>query len=130
VFVTPWREVIDRAFHDPSTSAEYQRLYGAPIPEYGGIREAGRMMSIRMCFKPYMHDPSLPGMLAKIAVPTLVVWGRDDRITPVECGTTYAESIPGARLHVIERCGHFAHLEQPAELARVVREFCAGGASR
>lgn len=128
VFVTPWREVIDQAFHDPSSSAEYQRLYSAPIPEYGGIREAGRMMSVRMCFKPYMHDPSLPGMLGKIDVPTLVVWGRDDRIMPLQCGSRYAEAIAGARLHVLEHCGHFAHLEQPIELARVVREFCAGGA--
>jgi pimeloyl-ACP methyl ester carboxylesterase len=128
VFVTPWREVIDRAFHDPSASAEYQRLYSAPIPEYGGIREAGRMMSIRMCFKPYMHDPSLRAMLAKIDVPTLIVWGREDRLVPLECGETYAQAVPGARLHILEDCGHFAHLEQPNQLADLVREFCGGGA--
>ena len=42
-------------------SSEYQRLYGAPLPEYGGVREAGRTMSMRMCYRPYMYDPSLAG---------------------------------------------------------------------
>jgi pimeloyl-ACP methyl ester carboxylesterase len=128
VFVTPWREVIDESFHNPASSAEYQRLYSAPIPEYGGIREAGRMMSIRMCFKPYMHDPALPAMLGKVRTPTLVVSGREDRIVPLECAERYVASLPGARLHTIDQCGHFAHLEQPRKLAQAVDEFCLGGA--
>src|SRR5262249_31436252 len=76
VFITPWRQVLEGGFHATDASAEFARLYGAGIPEYGGAREAGRTMSIRMCFKPYMHDPSLAAMLAKITTPTLVVWGR------------------------------------------------------
>ncbi len=128
VFVTPWREVIERGFHAPATSSEYQRLYGAPLPEYGGVRESGRMMSVRMCYRPYMFDPSLEAMLGKIDVPTLVVWGQDDRLVPGECGELFRAAIPGAQLRVLENCGHFAHLEQPERLAAVVGEFCAGGA--
>lgn len=126
VFVTPWREVIERGFADPSVSNEYQRLYGAPLPEYGGIREAGRTMSIRMCYRPYMHDPSLAGMLGKISTPTLVVWGQQDAIIPLECGEAFQQGIPGAELRTLERCGHFAHLEQPQALARTIDDFCSG----
>jgi pimeloyl-ACP methyl ester carboxylesterase len=123
IFVIPWREVIERAFYDPQSSPEYQRLYSVGIPEFGGIREAGRTMSIRMSFRPYMYDPALPGMLGHVRVPTLVVWGAQDQIVPIECAHLYQQAIPGATLRVIERCGHWPQFEQPRELAQIVREF-------
>jgi pimeloyl-ACP methyl ester carboxylesterase len=124
VFVARWRDVIERGFVDAQTSLEYQRIYGdAPIQDYGGIREAGRTMSMRMCFKPYMYNAALPGMLPKIDVPTLVIHGRDDRIIPLECATLYQRAIPNASLHVLDNCGHFAHLDRPEEVAAIVSEF-------
>ena len=93
------------------------------IAEFGGIREAGRVMSMKMCFKPYMYDPSLEGMLGKINIPNLIVWGADDRIVPVECAHQFQRAIPDARLTLIEQCGHFAHLDRPDETARVIRDF-------
>jgi len=80
---------------------------------------------MRMCFRPYMYDPALPGMLGKVRVPTLVVWGRQDRIVPLECAHLYQRAIPNARLRVIDDCGHFAHLDKPEVLADVVRDFVA-----
>jgi pimeloyl-ACP methyl ester carboxylesterase len=124
IFIDPWRQVIERGFADASAAPEYQRIYGAaPIAEFGGIREAGRVMSMRMCYKPYMYDPSLPGMLAKIDVPTLIVWGDKDAIVPIECARLYQQAIPNARLQELKNCGHFAHLERPRELAEIVAEF-------
>ena len=86
IFITPWRQVIERCFYDATPSPEYQRLFGGEFQEFGGPREAGRTTSIRMCFRPYMYDRSLPGMLEKVRIPTLVVWGAQDQIIPVECG--------------------------------------------
>jgi pimeloyl-ACP methyl ester carboxylesterase len=124
IFVVPWREVIERGFYDASTASEHQRIYGAsPIVDFGGIREAGRTMAMRMCFRPYMYDPALPGMLGKVRLPTCIVWGRDDQIVPIECASLYQRAIPGATLRIIERCGHFPHLEQPDQLASIVAEF-------
>jgi pimeloyl-ACP methyl ester carboxylesterase len=125
VFVTPWQQVIESAFFDAQSSAEYQRLYAAPLPEYGGVREAARTMSMRMLFRPYMHDPSLAGMLGKVRIPTLIVWAREDGIVPLECADLFKNSIDGATLRVIEACGHFAHLEQPRAVATLVRDFCS-----
>jgi pimeloyl-ACP methyl ester carboxylesterase len=126
IFVVPWRQVIERGFREGQQSPEYQRIYAnAPIQEFGGIREAGRTMSTRMCFKPYMHNPALPHMLGKIRVPTLIVWGNDDVIVPLECGERFQQAIPGATLRTLEACGHFAHLDQPQRLATLVRDFCA-----
>ncbi len=124
IFLIPWRNVIERGFVNAQGSAEYQRIYSEnPIQEFGGIREAGRTMTMRMCFKPYMHNPSLPGMLPKINVPTLVVWGENDELIPLECGRQYAEGIPGSELRTISECGHFVHLDQPARLANALGEF-------
>lgn len=55
---------------------------------------------------------SRPG-LATIAVPTLVLVGAQDTLTPLDCATEIADAINGARLVVIEECGHGSTLEQP-----------------
>ena len=124
IFLLPWRQVIERGFRNAQLSAEYQRIYGnAPIQEFGGIREAGRTMTMRMCFKPYMHNPSLPGMLGKIRTPTLVVWAEDDEIVPHECAELYQRAIPNSSLRILPECGHFAHLDQPHLLSTVLQEF-------
>ncbi|HEY3059136.1 MAG TPA: alpha/beta hydrolase [Chloroflexota bacterium] len=126
VFVNRWPAVLARGFSDPEHSAEYRRLYGeTPIAEFGGLREAGRVMSMKMCFRPYMYDPALPAMLAKVRVPTLIVWGDDDRIMPLECATLYQQAIPESTVKVIDNCGHFVHLDRPHELAACIREFNA-----
>jgi pimeloyl-ACP methyl ester carboxylesterase len=126
IFIIPWGEVIERSLYDAQNCAEAQRIYTAsPLQEFGGVREAGRSMSIRMCYRPYMHDPALLPTLGKIRVPTLVVWGAQDQIMPIECGHLYQQTIPGATLRVIENCGHWAHFERPQALAEIVQEFVA-----
>jgi proline iminopeptidase len=54
--------------------------------------------------------------------PTLVIHGDYDWI-PVPCATHIAEAIPGARLAVLRDCGHFAYIESPEEVRRVMAEF-------
>ena len=58
-----------------------------------------------------------------ITVPTLVVWGAQDPLIPVERARAIAAAIPGARLQLIEQCGHVPSLEQPEAFARVVNDF-------
>jgi pimeloyl-ACP methyl ester carboxylesterase len=125
IFITPWKQVIDRAFYASQDCPEYQRIYGGEFQEFGGPREAGRTMSIRMCFRPFMYDPALPAMLGKVRVPTLIVWGANDHIIPVECGQLYQQAIAGATLRLLDKCGHWPQFERPQELARLIQEFVA-----
>lgn len=125
IFIIPWKQVIERGFYDAEACPEYHRLYGGEWQEFGGPREAGRTMSIRMCFRPFMYDTALPGMLGKVSLPTLVVWGADNSIIPPECGRLYQQAIPGATLHEIERCGHWPQFERSEELAGVIQRFLA-----
>ena len=125
IFITPWKQVIERCFYDPDNSSEYQRLYGGEFLEYGGPREAGRTMSMRMCFRPFMYDLALPAMLEKVQLPTLVVWGAEDRIIPRECAQLYQQAISGATLGLIEKCGHWPQFERPEALAQMISAFIA-----
>jgi pimeloyl-ACP methyl ester carboxylesterase len=51
------------------------------------------------------------------------VWGRDDRVVPLECGERYAKALPNARLSVVDNAGHFVEMEQPDQLARLIGDF-------
>jgi pimeloyl-ACP methyl ester carboxylesterase len=59
--------------------------------------------------------------LAAIRVPTVVVVGRQDALTPVALAAEMAQGIEGARLVVIEDCGHLSPLEQPHAVTAVLR---------
>ena len=61
--------------------------------------------------------------LKGIACPTLVLAGRDDQLMPVELLQELADGIKGARLTIVEDCGHVATLEQPARVQDAFLEW-------
>ena len=64
-------------------------------------------------------------LLPTIKVPTLVVVGENDTMTPLECSQEICDGIAGARLEVIEECGHLPPIEKPFALAKLLREHFA-----
>jgi pimeloyl-ACP methyl ester carboxylesterase len=68
------------------------------------------------------REDSTPTMAA-IRVPTLVLCGEEDGVTPPAESEAMARGIAGAELAIIPRAGHLANLESPAEYQRVVRTF-------
>jgi pimeloyl-ACP methyl ester carboxylesterase len=77
----------------------------------------------RFAWQPYMHDPKLKGRLHRIRIPTLFLWGKDDCILSETYGRAYCAAIPGARFELIDKAGHFPHLEQPRLFAERVLAF-------
>ena len=61
--------------------------------------------------------------LSALALPTLVIWGRRDRLIPPDHGSLIAKHIPGARHVVISGAGHMPFYEKPAEFNKHVLEF-------
>jgi pimeloyl-ACP methyl ester carboxylesterase len=59
------------------------------------------------------------------AVPTLILWGDQDDIIPVEHAHRAHELMPGSRLEIFEGAGHFLHLEEPAKFAEILGDFIA-----
>lgn len=62
-------------------------------------------------------------MLHKIRVPTLLTWGRDDRVSPLDTAIVPMRLIPDAELHVFPRCGHWTMLEQREAFVATVLAF-------
>jgi pimeloyl-ACP methyl ester carboxylesterase len=61
--------------------------------------------------------------LAKVDVPTMIIWGRDDSITPPFVAEQFCQSIPTAELVFIDQCGHAPPIEQPDMFARLLDNF-------
>ena len=56
-------------------------------------------------------------------MPSLIVWGRRDRIIPVKHAQPAHEGMPGSRLELFDEAGHFPHLDDPLRFARTLEDF-------
>lgn len=61
--------------------------------------------------------------VAAVEQPTLVIWGRDDRILEPSTAELFQASLPRSQLYWVEACGHVPHLEKPREAADAVLGF-------
>ena len=124
-------QLLTMMVHDSKTVPEWPELFGrAPTPAEIEAATRNREMAARLTWKPYMHNPRLAHFLPRVTNPTLIVWGREDRAVPVECGEQYRRGLPNATLTVLERCGHLPPIEQPDAFARLVLDFLGGGSRR
>lgn len=65
-------------------------------------------------------------MLPHIAVPTCIVWGENDRITPPQVARKFHSLIPGSDLKWIPECGHVPMMEQPKTFASILNDILLG----
>jgi pimeloyl-ACP methyl ester carboxylesterase len=66
---------------------------------------------------------NLSDKLHEIKAPTLLVWGRQDIITPPFVGEKFKELIPHAQLFFIEECGHAPMMEHPETFNKLLEDF-------
>lgn len=96
---------------DPDTLASARRMYGRAAMT-AGVRAAAAA--------PY---PPYWAMLHKITARTLLTWGREDRVSPLDMALLPMRTIPDCELHVLPHCGHWAMIEQQRAWERVVIDF-------
>jgi pimeloyl-ACP methyl ester carboxylesterase len=100
-------------------------------PANEAVRRANQRIVALLAGQHRYHDPQLQRWLHRIRIPTLILWGENDRVFPLACGETWRDAISGARLVVLPRCGHLPIQEKPDEFAACVAEFClAAGAQK
>jgi pimeloyl-ACP methyl ester carboxylesterase len=58
--------------------------------------------------------------LPKMHVPTCIIWGRNDSVTPPEVALEFEKLLPNSTLYWIDKCGHAAMMEQPEEFNRLL----------
>ncbi|HEV8014189.1 MAG TPA: alpha/beta hydrolase [Stellaceae bacterium] len=134
----PGIEVAGTPYRDPTLLSEEQAVretYFDPKmaddaiartfnPANEAVRLANRSMVARLTAPHRFHDPQMQRWLHRIRIPTLIVWGENDRNFPPVYGEAWHQAIAGSRLVVVPRCGHLPIQEQPEAFAAAVGEFC------
>lgn len=125
------REIADIFAHSPTDLAKLN-YFDPALGAFDGTKlsddEAhvvarNREATVRYGWSPYMHDTKLVSRLHRIRVPTLILWGDSDGVVKPDYGRALARKIPGATFRLIERCGHFPHIERADIFAREVQSF-------
>jgi 2-hydroxy-6-oxonona-2,4-dienedioate hydrolase len=123
VQIRPSREWLERKigelFFDRSkmNPADVDRAH----KELSGRASARAMVKLsRTARKNHLGDE-----LSLVKCPTLIVWGREDIVTPPEACETFAKLIPNNRVVWIDKCGHAPMIEKPEEFAVAMREYLA-----
>lgn len=114
------RSVVEKSvrnvYGDPSkVTPELVDLYMDMTLRAGNRQALGRRM-----------DQGYTGEVAglkTLAVPTLILWGGQDRLVPLEFGQRFAHDIAGSRLVVFDDLGHVPHEEDPVRTVAVVKTF-------
>ena len=111
---TRYRTII----HDTAIA---EKLLAMPTtPEQDAIAAKNEQTTKLLCWEPRFHDPHLYKWLHRITVPTQVIWGTNDPVFPLPYGEALADFILGARLSVIDACGHLPQIEKPDELKALI----------
>jgi pimeloyl-ACP methyl ester carboxylesterase len=92
-------------------------------PELEDAALKNRTMTARLAWQPRNHDPHLHKWLHRIKVPTLLVWGADDRLFPPAYADAFQKLIPGAKTVIFPQCGHLPHVENGDAFAAKLESF-------
>jgi pimeloyl-ACP methyl ester carboxylesterase len=115
----PPEKILSYLAHDQSVLTKH-------LPaEMGASWQAARERESGNFFKLVANgllDPGFSRWLHRVTVPTLIVWGNEDRITPVEQSEAWIRHIPGARLHRYPNAGHVVLDEVPGA-AKAIADF-------
>lgn len=125
IFIVPTADNPYPYFSDAKKAeAAFGRMEFAAMPEGAALRYCrNREALTTVGWAPLLYDPTLRWRLDRIAVPTLVLWGADDKIVSVDYGRQYAEAIPNAAFKTILDAGHYLPIEAPNAFAREVGAF-------
>ena len=116
------KSILKLAYYDPGKITKEQiEAYAAPIAAPGGkhaLLETGKQII----------PPNIDELVTKykdINVPTLIIWGKQDKIINPIVGDLLDQAIPNSTLKWIDQCGHVPQEEKPEETVPLVLDFLA-----
>lgn len=122
MMITPATDMPKYLLYDPEGPVA-QQMFGAPDPEMQ-IRLIWCMACTGKFVWP-IPDKGLKKRIHRIKAPTLVLWGKQDRLVPAIYAEEFARRIPGSRVEMLDQTGHVLTLEHPARVAGLIEEFLA-----
>jgi pimeloyl-ACP methyl ester carboxylesterase len=111
------RERVGYTFYDPATASDdlIQEVFEV-------TKSVSKCMSIVAIAKSAQRH-NLAGDLGNLTVPTLLIWGLNDTITPPHVAHEFNRLIKGSELKFIDHCCHAPMMEQPLEFNRILLDF-------
>jgi len=111
------RQKTETVFYDPSDATEEM------VDEvYDIVNDRNKALRLITMAKSAIRE-NLAHKLDAIEVPTLLVWGKQDTITPPFVADQFDELLSNARIVFFDQCGHAPMMEHPAEFNKVLEEF-------
>ncbi|KAA2245299.1 alpha/beta fold hydrolase [Chitinophaga agrisoli] len=111
------RKKTELTFHDPAMAT--QELVDEV---FGIVNNRLQVIKIIALAKSAIRH-NLGEELSDIKIPTLLVWGQNDTITPPMVGEEFHRLIPNSELHLIDKCGHAPMMEVPGEFNVILHGF-------
>ncbi|MDF2433492.1 MAG: hypothetical protein JWP44_3123 [Mucilaginibacter sp.] len=111
------KEKVEYTFYDPKTATKelVDDVFRIINDRHSVLRLLAMAKSaIRHNMKKDLH---------KITIPVLLIWGKDDKITPPEVAVEFKGELPNSELLWIDKCGHAPMMEQPEEFNRLLKGF-------
>jgi pimeloyl-ACP methyl ester carboxylesterase len=115
-------------FHDPTGDAAKAVLMPPEDPDEAAATIARTVWSTGCTAKFIwpIPDKGLAKRLHRIAVPSLVIWGKQDGLVPVAYAAEFGRRIARSRVEIIDACGHAPEIEQLEQTFALVSEFLSG----
>jgi len=117
------RGLMEAVFYDTSwlNDDALRKIFTDKLSAHDGYTVRSLMVN------PALATERLDDRLGKIKMPTLVVWGKQDKLLPMTSGERYAAGIAGAKLVSFDKCGHVPPIEKTEEFVAAVTAFLGGG---
>ncbi len=124
VFLLPARQtvkfILNLSFYDSRKINEQQiAAYTRPLSDPGNRNAL--LETARQCIPADADE--LVTRYKEISVPTLILWGRHDKVIPLKVGELLSQALPNSVFEVFEECGHIPQEEQPQKTIASISRF-------
>lgn len=106
-------------FDDTKITRDQVSAYAKPLGS-----EGARHALVRTAYKLMPEDmDETTKRYSEITVPTLIIWGHNDKIVPLKIGVKLHNAITNSEIKIIDGCGHIPHEEEPVKTTKILRTF-------
>jgi pimeloyl-ACP methyl ester carboxylesterase len=117
---TAARMILKQAYYDKNKITENQvEAYAGPIAAKGGRHAL--LQTAKQAIPGNIDE--ITAKYKSICVPTLILWGQQDKVIPLEIGEQLRRDIPNSRLEIIDKTGHVPQEEVPGKVFPLILEF-------
>jgi pimeloyl-ACP methyl ester carboxylesterase len=106
-------------FYDPELIAHFQNLYTPQLSIHG----FGRAILSTMQNDALGDSSAIYKRVGEMKIPTLLIWGREDKTVPYDQAEIVVSSLKHARFHTIKNSGHIPHYENADEVNPIILDF-------